>query len=284
MNNKTLSYSATHFSAGRFCQVLKLYLRENARRFTLSVLTMFGCILVIFILLSLQSYYSEYNVPGDDWLWEQEASFSIPLLMVFSALSGTMMFSDFAGKSSRLNMLTLPALQSEKFLARFIVHVPLFIAVFFALVWVADIIRLLFVRSFLTKVTGFTGVLPADVLLSFSIYPTDPVTNTATTSQAACGIVAVYFMILLIGALYALGAVIFSKQAFIKSSVAYFIIGIVCVTAGIISGVIFDVKDIDFPDWMRNAANIGAIFATVILLLYLLIYARMRESEIVNRW
>lgn len=278
MEDKNTYLATNRFSGRRFGKFLRLYLSENSRQFALSVLTMFGCLVIVYILLSLQSAYIDYQTPGKDWIWKDEAGFSIVLCLVFSALSGNMMFSDFSSKSSRLKAITLPALQSEKFLVRFLVHVPMFLIAFFACAWLADIVRLGFVRIFLTKIAGYTGIIPANELFTFSVL--SPYDSGRTT----LAIIFIYFMILLAGALYSLGGVIFAKQSFIKVSVAYFIIGIVCSTASIFSSVIFNVIDIELPSIVENTYFLSSMFAVILIAVYTLVYARMREAEVINRW
>lgn len=297
MNDLTFSsvpdsvYSSSSLFSWRRCKAYALnFCADNSKKLWLSVGGIFlvTLIFMIFILyldgLRTYNYYAEYSSLGytaDSFHDSSMMIFKICLVGIM-ALAGSMMFGSLSSKSKRLYSLEIPASQFEKFITWLFIFLPLTIVASWVCFYVADIIRVIWVKS-------FTPYGDAAHILSFShvIVPFD----FEFSIDRINSLIVFYSSCLIINALFALGGIIFHKMSILKTGLSLSILGCVIIVIAVIGYQAFFPGDsgifVEMDSYGHiNQIRLGIVFFSVIIsgLIYYLAYYRMKESEIISRW
>lgn len=282
------------FSFKRFASYLNLYMTANKRKLLLGILQVF-IFTFIFMLLLLYSdgikeyeYNVEYQVHlSYDPFWSSNIPFIPFTLCVFMAFAGSWMFSSMSSKSRRLNTIEIPALQSEKFLAWWCLYLPLAFLLIFAGIWVAEILRVIWVKIF-TPYGNQAHILSLDCLLRF-ISPRDKYTDSMYLEASAVAF-CIYSLVVACNALFSLGSIVFHKLNFLKTVISGFVLMALYVLFFLMGSAIFFGSDSmtaavnGFDDPNLFFYLFGGIVFVVSTFVYILAYCRYREEEIINRW
>lgn len=277
-----------HFSPARFRATFSLYMGENRRQLLMTLGTTFA-VMMAGLLITLLNYRMAYDLPGgiEDPLWQREKTWFFFVAFIYMILAGSMMFSGLSTKERRLAVISTPATCSEKFWTRFLIYVPIALAAFFVCCFVADAIRVVIVKLFFAP-QGYARLIPPSYLLSFGDY--NP--HAAVDAFNVCDSLAQdYILIFMMQAIFALGSSVFVKNSFVKTALAQAAIGTVLslimaastmMFAGNSSEIVFDnLLDSDNRTVLLLTC---ATFTMAITLIYMLAYARFKETEIHDHW
>ncbi|MDE7160817.1 MAG: hypothetical protein K2O24_08265 [Muribaculaceae bacterium] len=283
------------FSLPRFRSLMARYLHEEGRILLLSLLLVFGVLLSVFIIAALETSYRHSRPDGIDGIWQDECFMETVFFTVYAAFCGAMMFSGMATREQRLGALTLPASTTEKFLVRFVIYVPCAIVAFLVCVWLADMVRYLFVITCIDHAEGSVRLLPIPYILtmgnvmeltSYTAHMNAVGIELARLTNAGYALTS-WSMVLTAQAAYAMGSLIFPRKAIIKTSVSIFMLCMVLAGLWWASSEIFGLSDARAVSQDPTAAALtvrGVVTGVVVILLYCWSYFRLREEEVVERW
>lgn len=259
------------FSIDRMGHVMTKEIRENWRNLLMMLGVMLGTMTLAAILCAQSSINSTRDC--DPAIGGEVVAFTL-LFFAFGAISASMMFRNMNSKESRLATLMNPASQLEKYIARWLIFIPGFVAVYFLFGYVADFVRYII----------YVGIIPTD------IHPVELIRLSdmfEPGSNEEWNVVLMIFCI--IQSFYALGSSVWPRNSLIKTFIALALIGIAYIFIGIWTA------DLMVDDEVRTGRafhcdnDISPLWLwvpTVIVCLinYTVAYFRFRESEIIERW
>lgn len=231
-------------------------------------------------ILTLFSLFKGYFSQHCDQQWfaasisEGLTPLIIMTLYLFAAIAASSVFKKMRSKSMRLQALMLPASQSEKFAAAWLIAVPGFYI-------------------------SYIAALYASQLLAAAIFPifrstelTYPIVNWfAYAGEHLFGAEMTSFILglLFIQSFFLLGGIVWAKNPLIKtfaSLTAIWLIYTLCLVWVEYAALSDDMYITGIPVISTEALTNALLTAIGILTLfnYALAYLRLREAEIINRW
>lgn len=267
------------FDLARFGETVRKYANENWRALAMKGGVMIGIFIVatIFIVLNTKRYYSEAYREYSSLYSEDPSSeifwFLLMLaLLLFGSIAASMTFGDLSTKEARLNDLTAPAAQSEKFLTRWLFYVPGFLVLFVVAGVLAELLRF--------------GLLSAIVDCPDMVKLFTPMGNIINSNGLSNEFQQIVLVFLSLQSLFMLGSILWHKAAFVKTflllgliAVAYFFIGYFTVVFLSLSpDSRFELTE-DF--WLIVAYCLTAV---IVVFSHVVAWVRYKEMEIINRW
>lgn len=287
-----IQHTSDTFSFNRFREYFTFYVTSNKRKLilgsTLVLIITFFFFLFILYNGGIDRYdydYRENTFSGYDPFWSYGHGTTLMLAFIFMALAGAMMYGAMARKKERLNTLSLPASQAEKFLTWWVIYVPLALAVILCSFWIVEVLRVVWMNLF-TPYGDLAKIMPLKNLWSFT-YPSLVEYTSETPGKVAF---IVYSLLIFCSSLFALGSILFHKISFIKTVIAIFVLGVVYSLALIIGKSAFLVEGYGMAEerfdmgFSNDSYLLFGIFILIGIGLYFLSYVRFREDEIINRW
>lgn len=286
INSGVATSVASTFSMRRFAAYFKLYAYSNMRKLMLCAglifLATFASELFTFF-VNREIYNSDSFTPGFDVLAEVNVYIMRFFIVMFSTVAGYMMFSSVRSKDSLIRMYEVPASQFEKFLTVWTIYVPIFLLVTFAAFYLSDVCRVAVVKVF----TSYGDcVYVMDLTSVFSLTIDMPGVINAETNFLLSA--TLYYGIFSLNSVFALGGIFFRRYGYQKTGVfgfLYFMLWSMFFNLG--SGFFFDDESwtcLRFTDENMVAWCIISLTVVQSVLVYMLSYARFKETEIVNRW
>ncbi len=259
------------FSMDRMGLVMTKEIRENWRNLLMMLGVMLGTMTMAAILCAQSTISSlrEY----DPAIGGEVIAFTM-LFFAFGAISASMMFRNMNSKESRLATLMNPASQLEKYIARWLIFIPGFVAVYFLFGYIADFVRYII----------YVGIIPAD------IHPVRLISIGDVFKQHLAdewNIVLMMFCI--IQSFFALGSSVWPRNSLVKTFIALAVIGIAYIFIGIWT-VDLMIDDEVRTGWrIYRGDDISPLWlwiptVTMCIINYTVAYFRFRESEIIERW
>lgn len=295
---KTPAGSQT-FNFARFKSFFAAYLSANSRKLMLSAGTCFIIFLIVFLLpewLSNFDAYHSFDISLQhgfihdstlDPYWDNEFVSAAFLLMILVTLSGNMMYSAMHGKGNRLSMLTMPVSQLEKFAALFLIYIVGFFAVFYLSFFLADVARVLLVKSF-SKYGMYAHTLPPANIFNF-----DLIQNTnydGETMRIYSLVTLIYATALTLGASFSLGSILWQKTSYLKTLCSLALLQTVLTILIVVSINIFFDNSMDISpriELSRNILHYDLLSLLLLLfpaLLFWFGYLRFKDTDVVERW
>lgn len=269
-----------NFSLRRVGLLVKKDIAENKKSLFLKIGLMYGVIVMISILISLGFSGNYYDVEsyricnflndGEDPSWDMQMSVYQFFFVLFGCLSAASVFENMKDNKSRLSTLMIPATMLEKYISRLLLFVIAFVPVFILGCLLGETIRYISMSA---------------------IYHDCEMLKYMSLSYIWQYVSDEDFWLMVLGivfwqSVYTLGSSIWSKNSFLKTFVAVWIVLLALTLFLVIVAVIvfdFDKKyDADvflnLPDALGYIMIVGAI-----LFNYVLAYFRYKESEIIQR-
>lgn len=271
------------FSFPRLGKLMKKYISENWRLLAMGIGLIFGAMILIESLISVTNYsrYTlewdiRYEVGGIIWdpAWSSVESLFFFMLFILGSVCACMAFSGLSNKEKRIYSIMFPANTFEKYLVRFIIHVPAFVVVYIAAFYVGELVRV-GVTSSLIDDTRMLSVM--DFKYIFTNLRTGEINENS-----------VFSILIFIGvqSTFVLGSILFHKNAFVKTFVAGVLVFIIFFL--IVFGTMEWLTPENYRPYDISLTGVYAIFMTIFLGLalfnYVLAYFRFKELEVVNRW
>ena len=251
------------FCPVRFGRLVNKYIVENRSRLLLILATPLVAMTIFALLMSdgnsREGYYTGVN---------NELGFFVIMTFIFGMKLSSGAFLSMSKPKEALASLTLPTSQLEEFLVRWLALVPGFMLWSVLCALFADSMRVVFTRFILHGVADFTPW--CDVFTGSG--------GPLMWPENAFYYIVMVFMVL--QSFFFLGAIVWRRNHFLKTFFVLSVIyGIYCFVAVIITR-------------MLSWHGVGYFIMTpmvimsvlTILINYVLVYMRLRESEIINRW
>ncbi len=259
------------FSMDRMGLVMTKEIRENWRNLLMMLGVMLGTMTLAAILCAQSTISSlrDYDPTIDG----EVIAFSI-MFFVFGAISASIMFRNMNCKEARLATLMNPASQLEKYIARWLIFIPGFVAVYFLFGYVADFVRYII----------YVGLISVDVHPVRLISIHDVFDPNFTEEWNI-----VLMMFCLIQSFFALGSSVWPRNSLVKTFIALAVIGIAYLFIGLWTADLM-IDDEARTGWTTfRGDDISPLWLwvpTVIVCIinYVVAYFRFRESEIIERW
>ena len=274
------------FSFSRYGLCLKHYVGENWKRLALQALLVITTLMVMACIIGRLNFY-QYERPWNDYhasgyfdpvLSVELGTFTF-LFFVLGAASVSLMFWEAATKEGRMKVLVSPFSQAEKFWSRFTVYFFGFIVVFFIGVLVGDAARILVTKCFsdfapwTQSITAYLNLLDMsrDALIAMNIF---------------------LMMFLFTMSWFILGAVVWPKNAFIKTFATLVLLTIVMVIISSISTAMFlsegtwmprfiSKEDVDTCSVLWRMWTLTVVASSIPCAVA---YWRFKDMELINRW
>lgn len=269
------------FSFGRMMSLLVKQVKERPRVFLMYLLLIFGGTAIMGLSIALTEYPSESNYQyclehgftySDRSVYSEIATWAFTFVIA-ATVYASMAFNRAKTKQGRISMMMVPALESEKYWAAWLLYVPVFfIVAVVAALW-GDLVRYVALSCYFGFGTGMIqtvfNVIGAD-WEGFSIF-----------TSVIVGLQSFYF----------LGAIVWPSNSFIKTFAALSIIGTVYLIAGV-TMYYFLLADVAVtepfvPQQVKNATEPWMVCWGVNILIsiinYTLAYMRLRETQVIQR-
>lgn len=269
------------FDFQRMNLLVRRDLRENWRQLLLTVGALFG-VLVLIGLLTAVSQSSSFLISDNIDRWNDhlihiEVTWMLFALFVWGAIVASGAFKPLSTPPTALSMLILPASQTEKFIYRWVVAIPLFFVVFLVFAVIADCIRTGFVISHYN--------IPAHTADWWMIF-THP-KEAGYFYGAQFMTLAIFFAV---QSFFFLGSVVWTRLPSVKTFVCLLAIVLLYVWFGRWFYNLLENPDVWYGEpSIFNDEKVGTLCVTGFFMLvavfnYCLTFMRFRESEIINRW
>lgn len=255
------------FSIRRTMSLTAMIIRQQPKVYLMRFLVLFGGLAVLTLFLGFLyvdnngTYYDNIDV------WNSEFPMFVFMLFAMGMVYASVAFSDAGKKPSRIALLMLPARNIEKYIARFIIYVPLFVVLFLAAAWLADGLRVVVLSLFYPELSDGIGMLRFEL----------------SREQ----VLSILFLFLIIQSFCWLGAILWPRYSLIKTIVSLFVIGIVYTIFGRLFYLVFIsgrricgvpiLDDVDgFSVWVGSMVVICVIN-------YVVAYMRFKETDVIQR-
>lgn len=233
------------FNFSRFRNVVAKDLRDNRKKYLLSLSMLFG-VLIVFTVINCVNYA--------DYSFADELPLFYITLFVGGAVWASVSFSYMDSRAGRIAALMTPASTFEKFAWRWIVAVPMFIVAYLITIFVADRLRV-------------------------AITP-DAVTEMESNPNMGFYIVGYFF----IQSVFFLGSIVWRKLSVLKTFAAGLIIwGLLFGLASLMIDLFLSDMYCSTFRVSRSPVVITVIWAFT-LAVYYGAYLRLKDTEIINRW
>lgn len=161
--------TSNHSTKSHFAALLAREVAEHYKTIMLSMLLMFGVIAILDILIVYSFRNEHYEPYSSDPTAGVTGIIAMILLFVFGCIWASMTMHDTASKGGRIRFMMLPAPQGSKFLVRWIVHVPAFLAAFAVCILAAEALRVIFAGLINeTSQVGFLSWFGTSAAISYS--------------------------------------------------------------------------------------------------------------------
>ena len=203
---------------------------------------------------------------------------------VYVVLSGAMIISDLKTKQQRIDELALPATNLEKFVARAIGSTLLAVVIFLVAFFVADLLQML-INMLLHKGTfASTTVMIKDAITKIRILDIKPSAEETVMSVSISNILS----FLAPNACYILGGMLFRKTAWLKTSLALIILGIIIFSLFVGYGyLVYKYTDyvVYIPEWIQSKWFSTTLSIVQIVVCYYFAYRIYCRLQAINtRW
>ncbi len=286
------------FNTTRFADYLTKHLVENKRQLLTNLSLIFMLPLVVVILYSFISgaYKSPYHIPDQDIMWTKEITIFNIIFIVWAAVFGSKLFGMMSTKGNRISVLTNPASSLEKFTVFFLIYVVGFYVSYICATFFADFIRTSVMR--VNAAEGvFVGTIPFEAVVtlgnSLEKFPSgtpEEYMNMLATRRLFEPL-AMINSVLVIEAFFALGGILWQKNAAVKTASCGLAIIFICTMLWTWGYKVFlsghkCIEPRFDPDWeLTTFAWIAEIITLAITAFtYTLAYRRFKEAEIIHRW
>lgn len=203
---------------------------------------------------------------------------------IIVVLSGSMIISDLKTKQQRIDELALPATNLEKFVARAIGSTLLAVVILVVAFFVADLLQML-INMLLHKGTfASTTVMIKDAITKIRILDIKPSAEETFMSVSMSNILS----FLAPNACYILGGMLFRKTAWLKTSLALIILGIIIFSLFVGYGyLVYKYTDyvVYIPEWIQSKWFSTTLSIVQIVVCYYLAYRIYCRLQAINtRW
>lgn len=259
------------FRYERFADYLKKLFVESWRSNFVRTVLLFAAMLVVELWTAITIYPGYYDAEGillTDYQRDYDPAHSTlwPIFALLFLVVGCIMSSRFLHdgqrKSERITMLTTPVSTFENWLARWFLHVPAVIVVFFGCLYLADTLR----------VALFSPIFPELSINFFTI--TEPTRSVEEVSP-------LFVLYFLFTSLYLLGGVFFPRRSILATSIVLFFLGWFYVSIGIGFSAIFHEEP--GYDYSLGRLLIWVYLSAATLFCWWLSYQRLKELEVIDR-
>lgn len=264
-----------NISMARIGELLKKDFQEKWKSYLLYALCLFGMIFIVEIIWAFMNMNSHTYYNDMFFLY----TFGI---IGCACIAGSLMFGDISSKENITRVLMTPALPLEKYIARWILFVPIFFTLFYVCGYLGDFIRYLIcdifhnVNNFYFEDNELRNLFTIDKGNNYGRSP------FFTTIIALC-----------LQSVFILGSSLWNKNAFRKTLIACFCIWILFLLSS--TGIdLFFSKFIQrvhctTPEEIeamqrQGVYTTGIICAVITMFFWVLSYFRFKETEIINRW
>ena len=266
------------FSITRFADTFTKELRENKRTLLMRVFVMTGimCLFTLFIVFQRYEKYGTDPNRTADPLWISMLGLFVWSIIIFGAISASSLMKDMSDKQSRLSTIMYPASKLEKYLARWIIYIPLFLLTALAACFLSDLLRYVICRS----------IIPGSAIALKLITPSE-LTDYIEQYEMWSEVNVFWMAVLFSQSLFALGSIFFQKHPMAKTFIAVMLIATVYYIIGYVTYKIFDSGYWYNSGMISGKPSMGLLWCLVIagcIINYALSYWRFRESEIIQRW
>lgn len=259
------------FEWSRFKGYFKKLFIERWRTNLIRSVLLFAGLLVCIVWSSIQTYSSysneeiaKYNleIPSTDPQQSVEQVVFSVAIVILGCFVASMFLHDGRRKSERIGVLTTPVSTFESWLVRWVMQIPMFLVVFFACFYVADLIRVAVFAPIYSK-------LPITVFSLCGEYGSVTDIMDFFIFYGAC----VSF--------YLLGGVFFPRRAVLATSIAlFFLVWYYAFVFMSFSATFISIFDQEFS--LRSILY-RSFSVVLILFSWWLSYQRFKELEIIDR-
>lgn len=269
------------FELARLGKVMKKELVENGRSLLLKAALVFGVAIVSALITS----WGNTGSYTQDWMfndgyyrnidpaWPDLTVFYLLLFMIFGTISASMTGFGLCSKESRLREITLPSTQAEKFLARWLLFVPVATVLILIALVVAEVVRVGVFSLSLDDPRRVMFMRP-----SYFLYTTDGAWNHAVYLFSTT------FM--MFQSLACLGGILWHRAAYVKTALACGVIWIAYLMVGALTIQAFDgqVSIVNAFGTVNFNRLLCLSMLAVCIFCHLTAYFRYKEMEIHEHW
>ena len=251
-----------NISLSRIYKLLNQYFREQWKSYLLYSVSTFGVIILIITMNVLMNR----NI---SFYYKDTSTLFFLGIILYGAIFGSNMFKNLSTKELASHTIMTPALHIEKFIARWIIYVPLFFICFTAFTYLADGLRFIFCEAM------------------HEIFPDhfndNQFRNILSTGPSGVPIYFSFIFALSVQSGFILGGLLWRKYAFQKTFAVCLCIIFTMATDFI--GLSLLLNKYSIATTKESGEILLCTTLTIItLLMWILSYFRYKESEIINRW
>ncbi|MDE5877928.1 MAG: hypothetical protein K2H47_10600 [Muribaculaceae bacterium] len=280
------------FSFERMTAYLRFYCRIEGRTLLYAIGTLFSLIaanILITVLTHLSAYRYNYaalrQTPGFDPIWRSECNMALFILILLFAVAGSMVYGRFSTKSSRLEVLTVPATGTEKLTAWLIIYIAGSFVAWFVCMMCADILRVLLMHIF----TPFGS--QVHIISPWRLLTLNEFEGGTGYLRPTKWLVDIYGLTLFLQSVFAVGSIYLPRYSFFKTSCTLMILLSIAALMTILGMRLFFgdasvTSAFSDPGELTKSRIIWSAIGWIVAscLLYWLGYARMKQTEVALKW
>ena len=258
----------------RFAQVLRYEMALSWRRYATVIYGCLGSIAVLILLLMFTGDWYKHEYGHNDSMMMVEAGIFTVALVFFSSLAAAALGGNLKDKAGRISAFMLPATQLEKYMARWVIFIPLALVVFLIGFIGIDLLRVALASVFFPHASGHIHSV-------FTLFSSQHILD---------GVAWIASYIMSLQASFALGSMLWPKNSWVKTFAALSILGMlvsfimVWLALALFRDMAgYTLAGMDFLDdhgaWCMLAVTM--LWAVVY---HVIAYYRYKEMEIIQRW
>lgn len=290
------------FNCSRFAAYFRKYAVENRNKLIISygliiLIAIAFCIVYPYINRTYSVPYSQYTLLKSyhiDPMWNTEVAVFNFVWVIFAMVYGSVMYEILKDKTSRISLFTCPASAFEKFLTYFSVNIVVMTIVYFGAFFLADAIRVWIYSGHQDE--GLTvGYMPFRYFITLGNLNSIVNPEKMDTVDVCFGVSFLVASVIFLQAFYALGSSVWPKNSWIKTTCFQLVFN-GALTAICLIGVKAFLPKAPYIEprfeFMRQLGVSESTFLiwfdiiviVIIVLTWLLSYARFKEWEVIKRW
>lgn len=275
--------NSNNFSIRRTALYIRRHLAVNGSKLIFVLGLVFGAYLAVVLLdvFTSQHHYLSAAIGDKDIQWTGICNIFLAAVMILSCVSGSMFYTAYGSDRNRLQTLTVPVKQIEKFCAYFLIYVVgTFVTVtLFALL--TDLLRVAALKMF-TPYGEYVHPIPLSYLLTFG---GDPL-----TFENIKYLISWWGFAFLMQSVFVVGSIFAPRHPFLITGCVVWGLSMITGLLGYLGTRVFyghqpvEMRLFEYDITPQTLALKVFLFLIPIAFLYWLSYYRMKQTEVTNRW
>lgn len=220
-----------NFDSHRFRNLMRYELTANKRNIINTMLIMTLALTFVYVSTTIRTLHDNVNYNMNNLLWGLVTS-TTSIYVLFATLGASRIFYNMRRKQDRINFLTLPATNVEKFMARYLYATVGYLLMYTGSAVVADVLNRIMAYMLYSVDVGSVCLHGMEGLFDMSMLVLiELIRHDNEQVEIILTILLVVFIVLLCGSMYIFGGSFFRRNQWVLTTFSMTVVSIALTTA-----------------------------------------------------